>query len=69
MLPKQFVHSFKYKETRRRLFLVTGDQSTPPIGEEEWRGIFLTGLRKEGENVNISSQFSLLDDITRGFTF
>lgn len=69
MLPKQFVHSFQYKETRRRLFLVTGDLSTLAIGEEEWRGIFLIGLRKEGENVNISSQFSVLDDIMRVFTF
>ena len=69
MLPNQFVHSFQYKETRRRLFLVTGDLSTLAIGEEEWRGIFLIGLRKEGENVNISSQFSVLDDIMRVFTF
>lgn len=69
MLPQQFVHSFQYKETRRRLFLVTGDLSTLAIGEEEWRGIFLIGLRKEGENVNISSQFSFLDDMTRVFTF
>ena len=52
------MHSFQYKETRRRLFLVTGDLSSLAIGEEEWRGIFLIGLRKEGENVNISSQFS-----------
>ena len=58
-----------YKETRRRLFLVTGDLSSLAIGEEEWRGIFLIGLRKEGENVNISSQFSFLDDMTRVFTF
>ena len=63
------MHSFQYKETRRRLFLVTGDLSTLAIGEEEWRGIFLSGLRKEGENVNISSQFSVLDDIMRVFTF
>ena len=53
------MHSFKkYNETRRRLFLVTGNLSTLAIGEEGQKGIFLIGRRKGGENLNISPHFA-----------